>query len=115
MILGSATPSLETLHNSLSRRYYHLTLNQRATGAELADIRCVEETGEPGLAKDIVAAINDCIADNQQVLVFINRRGYAPTLLCRDCGWVSECRRCDSRMTLHRHPRHLHCIVNPIP
>ena len=108
LVLGSATPSLETLHNALNGRYYHLTLNQRATGAQLPNIKCIE-TKEPSLAKDALAAISQCITDNQQVLVFINRRGYATTLLCRDCGWVSQCRRCDSRMTLHRHPHHLRC------
>lgn len=109
LILGSATPSLETLRNALHGRYHHLVLNRRASGAELAAIEAVDNRGAD-LAGEILAAINRCIADNQQVLVFINRRGYAPTLLCRDCGWVSECRRCDSKMTLHHHPHpHLHC------
>ena len=108
LILGSATPSLETLYNALHQRYHHLTLNRRATGAELAGITCIE-TKEPGIAQDVLAMIDNCITERQQVLVFINRRGYAPTLMCKDCGWVSQCRRCDSKMTLHRHPYHLHC------
>ena len=108
LILGSATPSLETLYNALHHRYHHLKLNRRAAGAEVADITCIE-TKELGIAEDILAVIDNCITAHQQVLVFINRRGYAPTLMCKDCGWVSQCRRCDSKMTLHHHPYHLHC------
>lgn len=111
IILGSATPSLETLHNALSQRFTHLRLITRATTATMPTIRCVDSK-EANLAPEIIQAIQATLDKQQQALIFINRRGYAPTLICQDCGWISQCDNCDSRMTLHR-PKYgqalLHC------
>lgn len=57
---------------------------------------------DAGLSRPLQQAIGDTLAAGQQVLVFLNRRGFAPTLLCHDCGWISQCPRCDARMTVHQ-------------
>lgn len=110
IILGSATPSLETLHNALNHRFTHLRLTERATSAKLPIIRCVDAQDD-SLSPQIITAIKETLDKQQQVLVFINRRGYAPTLFCQDCRWISECGNCDSRMTLHKtaYQSLLHC------
>ena len=112
VILGSATASLESLHNALSGRFEHLQLNQRATKATLPIIRCVDQPKQEPLAPEILQAIKTTLDKQQQVLLFINRRGYSPTLMCQECGWLSQCSRCDSRMTVHhfqQHRQYLHC------
>ncbi|EGG94497.1 Helicase PriA essential for oriC/DnaA-independent DNA replication [gamma proteobacterium IMCC1989] len=101
IILGSATPALETLHNAISGRFTHLHLTQRATTSQLPDIHCIPSSDD-SLSPQVVNAIRQTLAKQQQALVFINRRGFAPTLICQDCHWISECQHCDSRMTLHK-------------
>lgn len=112
LLLGTATPSLETLHNALQGRYQHLHLRRRAGSAQapsmqLLDIRA--KNLHEGFAPEALAAIATEISAGNQVLVFLNRRGYAPTLECHDCGWLAKCNHCDARMTVHQQPRHLHC------
>lgn len=112
LLLGSATPALESLHNALQGRYQHLHLTRRAGGArkpqmQLIDMRR-ESAGGP-VAPAALEAIRQTLARGEQVLVFINRRGYAPALLCRQCGWVASCTACAARLTLHSQPRHLRC------
>ncbi|MBM95403.1 MAG: primosomal protein N' [Oceanospirillaceae bacterium] len=112
VVLGSATPSLETLHNALTGRYQHWQLTQRAGGARPPGMKLHNILHQPltnGLAQPVLAAIQQHLQQGQQVLVFINRRGYAPLMACQDCGWMAECRRCDARMTIHQSPPHLHC------
>jgi len=101
LILGSATPALESLHNALSGRYNHRQLKQMAKQQLRPIIECID-TGESDIAQETLNAIQQTLAKGQQVLVFINRRGYAPVLNCSDCGWMALCHHCDSRMTLHR-------------
>jgi primosomal protein N' (replication factor Y) len=101
IILGSATPALETLHNAISGRFIHLHLTQRATTSKLPEIHCIP-SADDSLSPQIINAIQQTLTKQQQALVFINRRGFAPTLLCQDCHWISECLQCDSRMTLHK-------------
>lgn len=112
IVLGSATPALESLHNAELDRYKLLTLTQRAGNAKpptfkLIDLR--QQTLEQGFSPSLLAAIGHTLGKGDQVLVFINRRGYAPVLLCHDCGWQQLCKRCDARPTLHRNPTRLHC------
>ncbi len=112
LLLGSATPSLETLHNALSGRYQHLHLVQRAGDAQPPSIRLLDmrlERVEAGLAQTSLDAVEACLLRGEQAMVFINRRGFAPALLCHHCGWSANCRRCDARLTLHATPYHLHC------
>lgn len=112
LLLGSATPGLETLYNALNQRYHHLHLRHRAGGAQppalhLLDMR--KQSVHGGLAQTTIEAIGATLSRGEQVLVFINRRGFAPALLCQECGWTANCPACDARMTLHRLPHHLHC------
>ncbi|MGJ8514289.1 primosomal protein N' [Carnimonas bestiolae] len=112
VVLGSATPSLETLAHALAGRYLHLKLTQRAANAsfaqlELTDIRVKQKRG--GLGEDAMQAIEQHLAQQHQVLVFINRRGFAPTLACHQCGHIFDCPNCDAHMTLHRSPAQLVC------
>ncbi|MAC35237.1 MAG: primosomal protein N' [Haliea sp.] len=112
VVLGSATPSLETLHNALEGRYHHQQLPARAgagTAPSIAtiDVRCQPLDG--GLSPPLVAAMTDCLSSGGQVLLFLNRRGYAPTLQCHDCGWMAQCGACDARLTVHRRQRRLRC------
>jgi len=112
VVLGSATPSLESLHNALSGRYRHLRLTRRAGDAERPRLRLLDTSMEPlqeGFSARLLQDMREHLARGNQVLVFINRRGFAPTLQCADCGWVAECSHCDARFTLHKTPPHLRC------
>jgi len=112
LILGSATPSLETLHNAQQGRYQHLHLSVRAGDAKPPEVQLLDMRGlqlVEGFAADTKLAMATELAAGNQVLVFLNRRGYAPTLECHDCGWLANCPHCDLRMTVHHNPRHLHC------
>ena len=112
VLLGSATPSLETLHNARSGRYAHLRLTQRAGDARPPSVRVLDVRKRPlqaGLSPELLAAIRAALDAGGQVLVFKNRRGYAPVLLCHDCGWSAQCKRCDAPMTVHAGGRRLQC------
>ncbi|UEX17864.1 primosomal protein N' [Stenotrophomonas sp. SI-NJAU-1] len=112
VLLGSATPSLETLHNAYAGRYAHLRLKQRAGDARPPRVRILDVRKRPlrdGLSADVLAGIGEHLQRGQQVLVFKNRRGYAPVLLCHDCGWTAPCSRCDAPMTVHGGGRRLQC------
>ncbi len=112
VLLGSATPSLESLHNALSGRYRHHRLSQRAGTARLPEISIIDIRRQPlegGLSPTLLAALDDCGARGEQALLFLNRRGYAPTLQCHGCGWIAQCSDCDARLTVHRRRRQLRC------
>jgi primosomal protein N' (replication factor Y) len=112
VLLGSATPSLESLHNALAGRYGHVRLGQRAGGARPPAVKVLDVRKRPlrdGLCEEAVLAIAACLERGEQALVFRNRRGYAPVLLCHDCGWSARCSRCDSAMTVHAGGRRLTC------
>jgi primosomal protein N' (replication factor Y) (superfamily II helicase) len=113
VVLGTATPSLETWFNCRAGRYELLTLPERAVpGARLPAVRTVDlriESAEHGLAKPVLEAIRARLARGEQSLVFINRRGYAPVLSCESCGWAAGCRRCSARLVLHAADRKLRC------
>jgi len=112
VLLGSATPSLESIHNTVAGRYRHHRLTQRAGTAGMPVIEAVDVRRQElhaGLSNDLQQAMHDTLGRGQQVLLFLNRRGYAPTLRCHDCGWVAECRACDARLTIHRRQKRLRC------
>ena len=112
VVLGSATPSLATLENARRGRYRHLRLPRRVEGRSMPSYRITDIRGERldgGISTQLQRAIGVHLARGNQVLVFINRRGYAPVLLCSDCGWQAECDHCDVRLTYHRLPRQLRC------
>ncbi len=112
VVLGSATPSLESLFNVERQRYRLLHLPNRAGNAvepvfQLLDIR--NKTMQEGLSERLIAAINATLAHGQQVLLFLNRRGFAPVQMCHGCGWVSRCLRCDANMVIHAADALLRC------
>jgi primosomal protein N' (replication factor Y) len=117
VLLGSATPSLESLHNARAGRYAHLRLTQRAGDAQPPSVRVLDVRKRPlqaGLSPELLSAIRAALDAGGQVLVFKNRRGYAPVLLCHDCGWSAQCKRCDTpskgvAMTVHAGGRRLQC------
>lgn len=112
VLLGSATPSLESLHNVMLQRYQWLHLPQRAGTAiapvlQLLDIR--NKTMHEGLSEPLLAQMRLTLAKKEQVLLFLNRRGFAPTLICHGCGWVARCLRCDANMVIHAQDACLRC------
>lgn len=113
VVLGSATPSLETWHNCRGGRYELLTLAERAVpGAKLPTVRTVDlrtQSADHGLAKTVVDALRARLERGEQSLVFINRRGYAPVLSCEACGWAAGCTRCSARLVFHAADRRLRC------
>lgn len=113
VVLGSATPSLESLHNATRGRYRLLRLTRRAVeNAELPEIRLVDlrrEKLQDGLAAPLLDAIAVRLGRGEQTLVFINRRGYAPVIACPSCGWLSPCPRCSSRLVMHLDRQRLLC------
>lgn len=113
IVLGSATPSLESWHNAQSGRYRLLKLTQRAVQpATLPTVRCMDITKLPlheGLSEPLLTAIESRLQRKEQSLIFINRRGYAPVLMCTACGWLSECKHCAGKLVLHLNDRSLRC------
>jgi primosomal protein N' (replication factor Y) len=112
VILGSATPSLETLHNARAGRYRRLRLSVRAGGAAAPAIALLDIRGQAmsaGLSPRLREQVELHTAAGNQVLLFLNRRGYAPVLTCHDCGWVGACPHCDARLTLHLRLHRLWC------
>ena len=111
IVLGTATPAFETYHNAVIGRYKLLTLSSRI-GAPAPRITCVDTRNEKladGLSRRLLAAVSERIAAGEQSLIFINRRGYAPVLMCRACGWTSGCLRCSALLVLHQTERRLRC------
>jgi primosomal protein N' (replication factor Y) len=122
VVLGSATPSLESLANVAAGRYQRLELPERTGRAGKPRIAIVDlrhHAARDGLAQPVLAAIERHLADRGQVLVYLNRRGYAPTLFCTGCGWIAPCPSCDARLTVHMRRARLvchHCGVDePMP
>lgn len=112
VILGSATPSLESLLNAERGRYQHLRLLQRAGLAEPAALKLVDVAEQPleaGFADHVLQKMAIQLERGNQVLAFINRRGFAPLLHCLTCGWVAECEHCLTQLTVHSQPRGLRC------
>jgi len=112
VVLGSATPSLESLANAASGRYAKLSLPERTGRAGKPRVTVVDLRVNPardGLSPPALAAIERHLGERGQVLVFLNRRGYAPTLFCSQCGWIAPCRSCDARLTVHQSRAVLAC------
>ena len=113
VVLGTATPSLETWQNWRAGRYERLQLPERAApGSRLPRVRMVDlrrEAAVQGFAPSLLGGIGGALARGEQSLVFINRRGYAPVLACEACGWTAGCERCTARMVLHAADRRLRC------
>lgn len=115
IVLGSATPSLESWVNAQKKNYHRLDLPDRAREVTLPSVRLVDTRRlqmEHGLSPHLITAMRERLANKEQVLIFLNRRGYAPALHCNSCGWVSQCSRCTTFTVLHRATQgrnQLHC------
>jgi primosomal protein N' (replication factor Y) len=112
VLLGSATPALESLHNAQQGRYQLLSLPERAGAAQpprvtLLDLKRLKLN--EGLSPPLIEALHARLQRQEQSLLFLNRRGFAPVLMCHDCGWLAPCRRCDARLTIHQRSRQLRC------
>ena len=122
VLLGSATPSLESLANVEAGRYQALHLRSRPAATQPPQVQIVDMRAqrlEHGLSPALLHAVGEAVARGEQALVFRNRRGYAPVLLCHQCGWYAQCPRCEHPLTLHAAWRKLvchHCDLQaPVP
>ncbi len=122
IILGSATPSMESLYLCQRGKMAHLKLRQRAGNAKPPEVHLIDVRGQylqHGMSRTLIDLIKQHLARENQVLLFQNRRGYSPVLLCNKCGWISHCHRCDAKLTYHRQRNHLRChhcqIEQPLP
>lgn len=122
VVLGTATPSLETLYNAQQNRYQRLRLSTRAGTAKPPEMQVLDirhRKCEDGLSSQLVSEIQKHLNEEGQILLFLNRRGYAPVLMCYDCGHVSNCVNCDAHLTLHAGIKKLRChhcdLTLPIP
>ena len=123
IILGSATPSIDSYYLARQEKLTRIELNQRAGAAimpkmHLIDLKVAKK--QHGLSDVLIAEIKKRLEKKEQVLIFLNRRGYAPVLICESCGWQANCPNCDAHFTLHLKPyQHLHChhcgTINRMP
>ncbi|MDH3810604.1 MAG: primosomal protein N' [Gammaproteobacteria bacterium] len=112
VILGTATPTLEMLHHCRSGAYKLIRLPRRAGGANPPSLRLIDMArtqANDGLSEPLIDAIRSHLETDGQVLIFLNRRGFAPTLICSSCGHIAGCDRCDSRLTVHARQGQLRC------
>ncbi|MDH5258104.1 MAG: primosomal protein N', partial [Gammaproteobacteria bacterium] len=112
IVLGSATPSLETLSNLRKPTFTHLILKQRAGNAVAPRINTIDLTNqkpENNLSAALIKQMKKTLARNEQVLLFLNRRGFSPAMLCQECGWFATCSRCDRHMTIHQQRGRIVC------
>jgi len=112
VVLGSATPTLEMLQHCRHGAYQHVILPARAGGALPPTLRLIDTVRTPttdGISEPLAAAIHEHLDTDGQVLIFLNRRGFAPTLICSSCGHMAGCERCDSRLTVHAGSKQLRC------
>jgi len=113
IVLGSATPSLESYYNAQSGRYRLLKLAERAMAqAQLPTVRCINTSNallQHGISEQLFTALELRLQRGEQSLVFINRRGYAPVLMCTACGWLSDCPNCAGKLVLHLQDKRLRC------
>lgn len=112
VLLGSATPALESLHNAQQGRYQLLSLPERTGAAQpprvtLLDLRRLKLN--EGISPPLIEALQERLKRKEQSLLFLNRRGFAPVLMCHDCGWLAPCKRCDARLTIHQRSHKLRC------
>ena len=112
VVMGSATPSLESFHHARRGRYRLLELTQRAVAESMPAISTIDtrrQKLQDGFSTELLAALELRLARGEQSLIFLNRRGYAPVLACPACGWISQCRRCAANMVVHLADRRLRC------
>lgn len=112
IILGSATPSLESFKNASDKKYTLLRLSQRAQTPTLNHFSIIDLRNKPlfdGLSEVTLHKMGEILNQEKQVMVFINRRGYSPVLLCHHCAWIADCPRCAAHLTFHQKQKTMHC------
>lgn len=114
VLLGSATPSIETYYNAQKGKYALVELNERYGNVtlptiEMIDTRKVAQKGKVMISPQLKEAIQLTVAANRQVILFQNRRGYSPYLICGTCGYLPQCKNCDVTLTLHKFSNKMHC------
>jgi primosomal protein N' (replication factor Y) len=112
IVLGSATPSLESLHNVAQQKYTRLSLPKRAGHAQAPTIQCINPRNQKtisGISETLRRKITEHLNQHRQVLLFLNRRGYATVLFCQSCGWKARCKRCDAHLVYHHKKNYLKC------
>ncbi|MGP1871124.1 MAG: primosomal protein N' [Arsenophonus sp. ER-BJ3-MAG3] len=112
VIMGTATPSLESLYNIKKGKYHRLDLTKRPGNAKLANQYLIDLKGQSLkylMSKPLIQRIKDHLIENNQVMLFLNQRGYSPILICHDCGWIAKCLRCNHYYTLHNYQHRLNC------
>ena len=112
ILLGSATPSLESVNNVQNGKYHHLVLSKRAgnsTALRQFVIDLKHQRIQNGLSEPLLQRMQEHLEKGNQVFLFLNRRGFAPVLLCHECGWIDECHHCEKPYTYHQHQRVLRC------
>ncbi|MFT5879991.1 MAG: primosomal protein N' (replication factor Y) [Moritella sp.] len=112
VVLGSATPALESLYNAMTGKYHYLQLTQRAGNALMPGHHLIDIKNKPlnsGLSAELLTLMAEHLAAGNQVLLFLNRRGYAPAVMCHSCGSMAECQRCNTYYTYHQARNSLHC------
>lgn len=122
IVMGSATPSLESLNNAQNGKYRHISLTKKAQNSTALLHQLIDLKNQPlhnGLSDILLKRMAVHLAQGNQVLLFLNRRGFAPVLFCHECGWIADCRHCDKPYTYHQHQRVLRChhcaSQKPIP
>ena len=115
-LLGTATPSIETYHNAMTGKYGYVALTQRHEGIELPEFRIVDvkdlqhrKMMSGPFSPMLLAEVRKAIENGKQAILFQNRRGFAPMIECKQCGWVPHCQHCDVSLTLHRNTNQLTC------
>ena len=113
VILGSATPSVESFYNAQQKKYGYVYLNERYSKGSLPQIDIIDTKKQIDnttvLTPSLLKAIQETIANNKQVILFQNRRGYAPYMICQTCGWIPHCHHCDVTLTYHKGKNMLSC------
>lgn len=116
VLLGSATPSVESYYNATTGKYHLIELNERYEGLSLPEVVLVNLVSEKkqnrlhgNFSQTLLEAIESALSRNKQSIIFLNRRGYAPKLICQDCGHIHICDRCDISLTLHKAAHKLKC------
>jgi primosomal protein N' (replication factor Y) len=112
VVLGSATPSMESLYNVRAGRFTQLRLPDRAGNAAHPEVQVVDMRGRPltgALSEPLLNAVQQALDSGQQSLLFLNRRGFSPVIMCHGCGWIATCSRCEAPMTYHRQRESLLC------
>ena len=112
IILGSATPSSETMLNTIKQKYTHIKMRNRINNQTLPDLKVINMSNRKKnivLADEVISSINNRLENNEQTLIFLNRRGYSPLITCRACSWVPQCNECNLNMTFHKNKNLLMC------